>query len=80
MEIAGQRKLVFPLVVVGMNSIFIYLAHSLSAAWIRDTLATHLGKEIFAGTYGPIVEKGLVLLVLWAMCLWLYRQRIFFKI
>ena len=79
-EIAGQRKLVFPLVVVGMNSIFIYLAHSLSAGWIRDTLVTHLGKGVFAGTYGPIAEKGLVLLVLWAMCLWLYRQRIFLKI
>jgi predicted acyltransferase len=79
-EIAGQRRLVFPLVVVGMNSIFVYVMHSLCAGWIRETLVTHLGKEAFSGYYGPLLEKSAVLLVLWMLCLWLYRQRVFLKI
>lgn len=79
-EIAGYKRLVFPMVVVGMNSIAIYLAHSLCAGWFRDTLKTHLGEEIFRGYYGPIIEKSSVLLVLWLMCWWLYRQRVFLRI
>lgn len=79
-EVAGHRKLVFPMVVVGMNSIAIYLAHSLCAGWIRDTLKTHCGQAIFSGYLGPIMEKCSVLLVLWLMCWWLYRQRAFLRI
>jgi heparan-alpha-glucosaminide N-acetyltransferase len=79
-EIAGQRKLVFPLVVVGMNSIFIYLMHSLCAGWIKETLKTHLGSDVFSGYCGPVIEKCAVLLVLWLMCWWLYRQRVYLRI
>ncbi|MBX7208704.1 MAG: DUF5009 domain-containing protein [Verrucomicrobiaceae bacterium] len=84
-EIAGQKKLVFPLVVVGMNSIFIYVAKQLSTGWIRHTLQVHFGKavlgtDIFAGPYGPLVDRCSVLLVLWLMCWWLYRQRVFLRI
>lgn len=79
-EVAGQRKLVFPLVVVGMNSIFIYLMHSLCAGWIGTRLKTHLGEEWFTGTWGPVWEKCGILLVLWLLCLWLYRQRAFLRV
>lgn len=79
-EIAGQRKLVFPFVVVGMNSIFIYMAKQLSTGWTRGTLVTHLGDEIFKVYMGPVLEKSAVLLVLWLMCWWLYRQRVFLRI
>ena len=74
------RKIVFPLVVVGMNSIFIYLMHSLCAGWIRETLKTHFGEQLLKGAYGPIVERCSVLLVLWLLCLWLYRQRAFLRL
>lgn len=79
-EIAGQRRLVFPLVVVGMNSIFIYLMHSLCGGWIRDTLKTHLGGAIFSGYLGPVLERCSVLLVLWLLCWWLHRQRAFLRL
>lgn len=79
-EVAGQRRLVFPLVVVGMNSIFIYLMHSLCAGWISTRLKTHLGEDWFTGTWGPVLEKCGILLVLWLLCLWLYRQRAFLRL
>ncbi len=79
-EIAGQRKLVFPLVVVGMNSIFIYLMHSLCAGWIKQTLRKHISDAPFTGYWGPVVESVGVLIVLWLMCWWLYRQRVFLRI
>ena len=63
-----------------MNSIFIYLMHSLCGGWIRETLRTHLGAGIFGGPYGPIVERCSVLVVLWLLCLWLYRQKAFLRL
>ncbi|GEP42569.1 acyltransferase family protein [Brevifollis gellanilyticus] len=79
-EVAGQRRLVFPLVVVGMNSIFIYVMHSLCAGWISQQLAKHGMAALFATTWGPVIEKCSVLFVLWLLCLWLYRQRAFLRL
>lgn len=79
-EIAGQRWLVFPLVVVGMNSIFIYLLHSLGAGWIREHLHKHLPEAAFPAYWAPVVDRVGVVLVLWLVCFWLYRQRAFLKL
>jgi len=79
-EIAGQRRLVLPLVVVGMNSIFIYVMHSLCAGWIGAQLAKHGMAPYFTGMWGPVIEKCSILAVLWLLCLWLYRQRAFLRL
>jgi heparan-alpha-glucosaminide N-acetyltransferase len=79
-EVAGQRKIVFPLVVVGMNSLFIYVMHSLTAGWIRDAIKTHAGAELFSGAWAPVIERCSVLAVLWLLCFWLYRQRAFLRV
>ncbi len=79
-EIAGQKKLVFPLVVVGMNSLFIYVMHSLAAGWIHDQLAKHGMASLFAQPWGPVIDKASVLAVLWLLCFWLYRQRAFLRL
>ncbi|MEN3944229.1 heparan-alpha-glucosaminide N-acetyltransferase domain-containing protein [Prosthecobacter sp. SYSU 5D2] len=79
-EVAGWRRLVFPLVVVGMNSLFIYVMHSLAAGWILTTLKTHAGAELFGGSWGPVWERCSVLAVLWLLCFWLYRQRAFLRL
>jgi predicted acyltransferase len=79
-ELRGWRRAVFPLAVVGSNSIFIYVMHSLCAGWIGLQLAKHGMSGLFASSWGPVWERGSVLLVLWLMCLWLYRQRAFLRI
>jgi heparan-alpha-glucosaminide N-acetyltransferase len=79
-EARGHRRLVFPLVVVGMNSLFIYLMHSLCAGWIAGRLKVHLGGALFTGVWGPVAEKCGVLAVLWLLCYWLYRQRAFLRL
>lgn len=78
-EVAGRRRLVFPFVVVGMNSLFIYVMHSLAAGWIRDMLKVHAGPAWFASAWAPVIERTGVLAVLWLLCLWLYRQRAFLR-
>jgi predicted acyltransferase len=79
-DILGYRRWAFPLVVVGMNSIAMYLMAQLLKPWIRRTLETHLGRLWFDGPYGPVVMSTSILLVLWVFCLWLYRRKVFLRI
>ena len=86
-DIWGWRRWAFPLVVVGMNSIAMYCMAQLMKGWVRDTLKTHFGQDIFSGpagsflgTYGPIVDAAAILLILWLVCLWMYRQKVFVRI
>lgn len=79
-DVAGWRRWSFPLVVVGMNSIAIYLMAQLWPPWIKAFLKAHIGPEFFRGPYEPMLERAGVVLVLWMICWWLYRQRVFLKI
>jgi predicted acyltransferase len=84
------RYLVFPLVVIGANSIFIYCAYHLAGGWVRQSLATHLALpektwgfktyELFGPAYESAVRGGLVIVVFWLVLLWMYRKRIFVKV
>ena len=52
-------------------------------ALFAATLKTHFGQKVFnvlGESYAPITESVLVLLVLWLICAWMYRQRIFVRI
>ena len=64
----------------GDKSIVDIQTYSLCGGWIRDTLKTHLGAGIFSGPSGPILDRCSVLLVLWLLCLWLYRQKAFLRL
>lgn len=80
------RWLGFPLVVVGMNSIVMYVMGQLLKPWTRGTLLTHLQNlsenytHFLGDTYAPIVQSVAVMLAFWLFCFWLYRQKIFVRI
>jgi heparan-alpha-glucosaminide N-acetyltransferase len=77
------RGCAFPLIVVGMNSLLMYMMAQLAAGWTRNTLKIHLGADyagVFGSAYAPIVEAGCVVLVFWLFCLWLYRQKVFLRV
>ena len=87
-DLIGLRRAALPLVVVGMNSIVIYCMSQLigGGGWISHTLQRHFGENVFTfygriqDAYEPIVQMSLVLFVMWLICAWLYRQRIFVRI
>lgn len=79
-DVLGFRRWTWPFVVVGVNSLAIYLMSSLMKGWIVACLRTYLGKDIFAGNYGPTMQAIAVFFVLWLMCFYLYRNKIFFRI
>ncbi|MBN8421166.1 MAG: DUF5009 domain-containing protein [Verrucomicrobia bacterium] len=79
-EVRGMRRLVYPLVVVGANSLVIYLLHSLCAGWITENLHKHLPETAFPAYWTPVIERCGVLFVLWLVCWWLYKQKAFIKL
>ena len=94
------KKLAFPLVIVGMNSIFVYMMGQLLRPWIyseivrkhfdwlilkvfgviQSTANLSYSAEQLVEMFEPVVMSTSVLLVIWLLCLWLYRQKIFIRI
>lgn len=92
-DLKGFKRLAFPLAVVGMNSIAMYCMAQLLKPWISATLKIHLQtvdalcntqtvhylfgeKFVYAGIYERIAQVT----VLWLICLWMYRRKIFIRI
>jgi predicted acyltransferase len=79
-EVKGWRKWAFPLVVVGLNSIFIYSIGQVLKAWIDRAVAVFTVRFTFIGDLAPVAQATAVLLVMWYPCYWLYQRKIFFRL
>ena len=72
-----------PFVVVGMNSIAIYLMSWTMESFVSGALDRHFGTAIsvIAGpTFQPVLHGFLVMLIFWLILFWMYRRRIFLRI
>ncbi len=79
-EMLGFRKWTFALVVVGMNSIFIYSVSEVLFEWLDRAVGVFTFHYTFIGKLAPVAQATTVLLVMWYMCYWLYKRAIFFKL
>jgi predicted acyltransferase len=79
-DVVGFKWWAFLLVVLGVNSILLYLMGQLMKGWTAQQLKIHFGQTIFDGPSGPILEASAVMGVFWLICFWLYRQRLFVRI
>jgi predicted acyltransferase len=79
----GWRRWAFPLVVVGMNSIAVYVMEWTMRGFFSDALDRHTGNLIpaIAGpTFAPVLHGFLVILTFWLILFWMYRRKIFLRI
>jgi predicted acyltransferase len=79
----GWKRPAFPLVVVGLNPITLYCLWQLSSGFIREQVRIHFGQGVFTSlgeTWSPLLERGVVLLVLWLITWWMYRRKIFVRL
>jgi predicted acyltransferase len=79
-DVSGWRRWAFPLVVVGTNSIAMYVMAQLMKPFVRDTIRTHLGRKLFEGDFGPMRLEALMLACLWLVCYAMYRRKIFIRL
>jgi predicted acyltransferase len=78
-DVAGFRRWAFPLVVIGMNAITIYVASFFVpfraiAESLFGGLARHLGDR------GPVVVEFAAVLLAWLLVYHLYRQKLFLRV
>jgi predicted acyltransferase len=88
-EIIGFWHWAFPLFVIGANSIAAYCLYQVSAfrSFIAGSFKTHLAPDVFKVFDGwggvnwePMVQGAVVLLTLWLILFWMYRNKIFVRI
>ena len=82
-ELRGWRKWSFPLLVIGANSIGVYVMSWTMESFVSEALTRHLGSEAFkvlGAPFEPVLRGAGVLLVFWVILLWMYRKKIFVRI
>ena len=83
MDWKGWRKWSFPLLVIGANSIAIYVMSWTIEHFISSALVRHLGRAPFAvmgPPFEPVLRGAAVLIVFWSILSWMYRKKIFLRI
>jgi len=74
---------VFPLVVIGMNSIAAYLIAEMLRGFVTDSFRIHLGPHFF-GFFGaglePLLRGCAILALYWLALFWMYRRKLFLRI
>jgi heparan-alpha-glucosaminide N-acetyltransferase len=82
-ELKEWRRWAFPLIVVGMNSIAVYVMSWTMTGFVGDALDRHFGREISAlagATFQPVLHGFAVILIFWLTLYWMYRRKIFLRI
>jgi predicted acyltransferase len=82
-EWKGRKRWAFPLIVVGMNSIAVYVMSWTMAEFFGDAINRHLGRAL-AMVAGPpfltVLHGFAIMLSFWIVLFWMYRRKIFLRI
>jgi predicted acyltransferase len=79
-DIAGWKKWTFPFVVVGMNCTAMYCMWQMFKGWVLQSIQIHFGRALFETAYGPVWASLSWTFVLWLICWWMYRRKIFLRV
>ncbi|MBM3753951.1 MAG: DUF5009 domain-containing protein [Acidobacteria bacterium] len=80
-EVKGATRWARAGVIVGANSIFIYVFHEVLERWMNQSAKVFMGWAIAAwGPVGEMLQIWLVVAFQIYVCWWLYQRRIFFKV
>ncbi len=81
-DVLNVRRWSLPLVVLGMNSLALYVMAELLRGPIERGLSPFITfpQSRLPEAWQPVLPAVLTLLVLWGIGAWLYRRRIFFKV
>ena len=82
-EVRGWRRWCFPLLVIGANSIAVYVMSWTLEEPITRALVRHFGTAPFAvlgPPFEPVLKGAAVVTVFWLILWWMYRRRIFLRI
>jgi predicted acyltransferase len=79
----GYKRWSFPLVVIGMNSIAIYVLSHLIEKFILASFRIHFGQNVFnvfGEGYSWLLSGWAAIIVFWLMLYWMYKKKLFIRI
>ena len=79
-DVAGYRKWAFPLTVAGSNAIFIYSFDIILRGWLNQSVAVFTRNFAAFGALAPVAQSCAVLFVMWCLCYWLHRHKVFLRL
>jgi heparan-alpha-glucosaminide N-acetyltransferase len=81
-DLRGWRRMAFPLVVVGTNSIAAYVLANVFGGWFKSATSVWIaGLNGPLGPLGfPIFQRALFAAAAWGVLYWLWKRRLFFKL
>jgi predicted acyltransferase len=82
-DVKKYRRWTFPLIVVGMNSIAMYVLVHVATDYVTRSLLIHVGAapfNAFGSVFAPILLGAITLAIFWLILLWMYRRRIFVRV
>lgn len=82
-EWKGWRRWAFPLLVIGANSIAVYVMSWTLEEFVKGAIGRHIGHApfyVFGPPFEPVLKGAAVILVFWLVLFWMYRRKIFLKI
>lgn len=93
-DVRQWRRWSWPLMIVGMNSIAMYVMAQLIKSWVGGAMKTHLATIDALFGWNPGINNALFgesplsiplghaarLFGLWLICVWLYRRKIFVRV
>ena len=80
-DLWGWRKWAFPLVVIGSNSIAVYMAaHLFDFRHIGDVFVGGLANWIGPGPWNDCLRASAAFMVIWLILYWMYRTKSFVKV
>ena len=80
---AWARRLAFPFLVIGANSIAMYVLVHVATDYVTRSLVIHFGRrpfETFGAAFAPMLLGACTLAIFWSILLWMYRHRVFVRI
>ncbi len=82
-DVRGYKRWSFPLVVIGMNSIAIYVLSHLIEKFILASFRIHFGQNVFnvfGEGYSWLLSGWAAIAVFWLMLYWMYKKKLFIRI
>ena len=82
-DVRGYKRWSFPLVVIGMNSIEIYVLSHLIEKFILASFRIHFGQNVFnvfGEGYSWLLSGWAAIIVFWLMLYWMYKKKLFIRI
>jgi predicted acyltransferase len=81
-DIKNYKKWSIIFVVIGMNSIFVYMLNGLFSKWLMDTGGILLSPiaVYIDNAWIPPIRNVFRLVVEWLVCFWLYKRNIYFRL